>query len=58
MRNGLVWAGATARIYTEVGDTIIGDVIVCEARKISKPVVLVKSGRHKAQQITLRENAP
>jgi hypothetical protein len=44
-------------IYTEVGDTIKGDKIIVEARKISKIQVIAKSGRHKAQQTVLRDNA-
>ena len=44
-------------IYTEIGDTIKGDKIVVEARKIDKIKVIAKSGRHKAQQTTLRDNA-
>jgi acyl-CoA synthetase (NDP forming) len=44
-------------VYTEEGDTIVGDVLVGEARKVSKPVVIVKTGRHKAQRIVLREDA-
>jgi len=43
--------------YTEEGDTIVGDILVGEARSISKPHVIVKTGKHKAQRITLRENA-
>jgi len=41
----------------EEGDSLHGDKIVCEARKISKPVIIIKTGRHKAQQIALWENA-
>ena len=43
--------------YQEVGDTLVGDRIVGEARKISKPKVIIKSGRHKAQQVVLDKNA-
>ena len=43
--------------YYEVGDTVKGDKIICEARKISKPKVVPATGRHSAQQITLWENA-
>jgi hypothetical protein len=43
--------------YHEVGATLVGDRIVGEARKISKPKVTIKSGRHKAQQVVLDENA-
>jgi hypothetical protein len=42
--------------YHKVGDTLVGDRIVGEARKISKPKVIIKSGRHKAQQVVLDEN--
>ncbi len=41
----------------EVGDLIHGHRIIAEARKISDPVVIVKSSRHKAQRIVLTENA-
>jgi len=39
----------------EVGDSIHGHRIVAEARKVSDPVVIVKSARHKAQRIVLTE---
>ncbi len=41
----------------EVGDSIHGHRIVAEARKISDPVVIVKSSRRKAQRVVLTENA-
>ena len=41
----------------EVGDSIHGHRIIAEARKVSDPVVIVKSARHKAQRIVLAENA-
>lgn len=41
----------------EVGDSIHGHRIIAEARKVSDPVVIVKSGRHKAQSVVLTENA-
>ena len=41
----------------EVGDSIHGHRIITEARKVSDPVVIVKSARHKAQRIVLTENA-
>lgn len=41
----------------EVGDSIHGHRIIAEARKVSDPVVIIKSGRHKAQRIVLTENA-
>lgn len=44
-------------VYTEVGDIIIGDKITCEARQVTKTSVINKSGRHKAQRITLKDNA-
>ncbi len=40
-----------------VGDSIHGHRIIAEARKVSDPVIIVKSGRHKAQRIFLTENA-
>ncbi|MFH1586536.1 MAG: hypothetical protein ABID38_01615 [Candidatus Diapherotrites archaeon] len=45
------------KIYYEEGDAIKGDKIVAEARKISKPKVIIGTARHKAQQIILWENA-
>lgn len=44
-------------IYTKIGDTIKEDKIICESRKISDITKINKSGRHKAQRITLRDNA-
>lgn len=44
-------------IYTEEGVTIVDDVLVGEARTISKPQIIIKTGRHKAQRIIFRENA-
>ena len=44
-------------VYTEVGDTIIGDKIIVEARKILEHSVIVKTGRHKAQRTILKDNA-
>jgi hypothetical protein len=41
----------------EVGDSLHGHRILAEARKVSDPVLIVKSGRHKAQRIILTENA-
>jgi acyl-CoA synthetase (NDP forming) len=41
----------------QVGDSIHGHKIIAAARKISDPVVIVKSGRHKVQRIILAENA-
>ena len=43
-------------IYTEKGDTIKGSTIVGEARKISDPIILSKTGRHKAQRVILKDN--
>jgi hypothetical protein len=41
----------------EEGDCIHGYRIRAEARKISDPHVIAKTGRHKAQRIILTENA-
>lgn len=41
----------------EEGDTIHGYRIRAEARKISDPSVIAKTGRHKAQRVILTENA-
>jgi hypothetical protein len=43
--------------YVKKGDRIKGDRIQCEARKISDSIPIPKSGRHKSQQIILRNNA-
>jgi hypothetical protein len=43
--------------YTDKGATITGKKIVGEARKISDPIIITKSGRHKAQRIILSDNA-
>jgi hypothetical protein len=41
----------------EVGDSIHGYRIRAQARKVSDPKVIAKSGRHKAQRVILTENA-
>ena len=41
----------------EDGDAIYGAKIYAEARNVLGPSVIVKSGRHRAQSITLIENA-
>jgi hypothetical protein len=41
----------------EEGDALHGAKIYAEARKIQGPAVIVKSGRHRTQSITLIENA-
>jgi hypothetical protein len=43
--------------FYEVGDSIHGYRIRAEARKVSDPQVIAKSGRHKAQRVILTENA-
>jgi hypothetical protein len=43
--------------HYEVGDSVHGYRIRAEARKISDPHVIAKSGRHKAQRAILTENA-
>lgn len=43
--------------YTTGGTTIKGETIVGEARRISDVRVIVKSGRHKAQRVILKDNA-
>lgn len=42
---------------TEEGATIKGAIIIGEAQRISDPIVIVKSGRHKAQRVILKDNA-
>ena len=46
-----------SNIRTDEGDIIKGHRIIGEARRISEVQVIVKSGRHKAQRIILRDNA-
>jgi hypothetical protein len=41
--------GAYLMLGYEIGDSIHGHRIIAEARKVSDPVVIVKSTRHKAQ---------
>lgn len=43
--------------HTNKGDSIKGATIVAEARKISEPMVISKTGRHKAQRVVLKDNA-
>lgn len=43
--------------YYEIGDSIHGSKIYVEARKIDGYRIIVKTGRHKAQSVTLIENA-
>ena len=40
----------------EIGDTLHGSRIYAESRKVDGPRVIVKTGRHRAQSITLIEN--
>ena len=41
---------------TEKGDSITGEVIICEARVVSKPILMHKTGRHRAQRLKLKGN--
>ncbi|MDL2270493.1 hypothetical protein LJC03_01640 [Methanobrevibacter sp. OttesenSCG-928-I08] len=43
--------------YTDEGTIIKGNRIVAEARKLSKPKVINKTGRHKSIKIVLTDNA-
>ena len=43
--------------YVKKGDKIKGERIQYEARKISNPIPIPKSGRHKTQQIIIRNKA-
>lgn len=43
--------------YTDKGDSIKGATIIGEARKITDPIVISKTGRHKAQRVILKDNA-
>ncbi len=44
-------------IHTEEGDALKADRIVASARKVTKPEVIVFSGRHRAMRVKLIENA-
>lgn len=44
-------------IYADEGDSIKGATIIGEARRITDPIVISKTGRHKAQRVTLKDNA-
>ena len=46
-----------SKIYTNKGDIIKGETIVGEARKITDTIIIVKTGRHKAQRVILKDNA-
>jgi len=48
---------SSEKVYTQEGAAIKGEVLVGEARKISKRRIIVKTGRHKAQRVILRDNA-
>ena len=39
------------------GGAVKGDLIYARARNISKPTVIVQTGRHKAQRVILKDNA-
>lgn len=45
------------KILIEEGNAIKGVKIIGEARKISEPKLISKTGRHKAQRTVLRDNA-
>lgn len=38
------------------GDHLKGKKVICESRKMSPIKIINKTGRHKAQQIILRDN--
>lgn len=44
-------------IHTDENDVIVGDKIVCEARQVQGPQKINKTGRHKSQRVTLKDNA-
>ena len=45
------------QVYTNKGDIIKGETIVGEARKITDTIIIVKTGRHKAQRVILKDDA-
>lgn len=42
--------------YVDEGTTIKENTIVGEARKISDVQIIIKSGRHKARRVILKDN--
>ncbi|MDI6723099.1 MAG: hypothetical protein QMD61_00480 [Methanobacterium sp.] len=46
-----------SNVYKDIGTIIKRDRIIGEARRISDIKVIVKSGKHKAQRVILRDNA-
>ena len=42
--------------YQKIGDKIKDYKILCETRQITKPKVISKTDRHKAQQSILKDN--
>lgn len=48
--------GQDYELVCKTMDDLDGQRIIAEARKISDPIVILKSGRHKAQRIMLAEN--
>lgn len=43
--------------YCEIGDRLVGDNLVCEARQIRIKPPINKSAIHKAQRVVLKDNA-
>ncbi|MDO9096530.1 MAG: hypothetical protein Q7U60_00190 [Candidatus Methanoperedens sp.] len=43
-------------IGENAGDSVIGERIVCEARIVSKPVLIHRTGKHRAQRLKLTGN--
>lgn len=43
--------------YSEIGDRLVGDTIVCEARQIKTKPPICKTNPHKAQRIVLKDSA-
>jgi hypothetical protein len=42
--------------YTGVGDALRAEKVIAKARKIGKPKVIMLSGRHQGQQVTLTDS--
>jgi hypothetical protein len=42
--------------YTGVGDALRAEKVIAKARRISKPKVIMLSGRHQGQQVTLTDS--
>ena len=42
--------------YTGAGDALRAEKVIAKARRVSKPKVIMLSGRHQGQQVTLTDS--